>query len=214
MGIGNIERVLGTALTATEADKLLAARFIPEVRKSLREFYSFANGFLAFHRALHVFPLQSDLVPSVWEWNKEAVWHAGYELTHSQYWFFAQDLFGDQFSLSPAGEVTRFHIETARFEVVAQSLDAWRTEVWSDPDLMVGAGFAEKWSRSYGPLDMDKRLAPKIPFFLGGAYTFDNLYPTNLLRERLWFNAELWKKTRDLPDGTAVELIPYPPDVE
>jgi hypothetical protein len=46
---------------------------------------------------------------------------------------------------------------------------------------------------------------PKIPFILGGQYTFDNLYAGSPL-EGMTFKGDLAMQIRDLPDGTKIRL--------
>ena len=45
----------------------------------------------------------------------------------------------------------------------------------------------------------------KLPPLLGGRYEIDNVYPAELT-ERYGFMADLFRQTKDLPDGTEAEL--------
>jgi hypothetical protein len=46
----------------------------------------------------------------------------------------------------------------------------------------------------------------KVPPFLGGGYTVGNFAAVDLI-ENYAFLADLWQQTKDLPDGTRVNLV-------
>ena len=58
----------------------------------------------------------------------------------------------------------------------------------------------------------DIRLGPnqcygfKIPPMLGGEYTVENVYPTDL-SVNYSFIADIWRQTKDLPVGTKVRIV-------
>lgn len=75
----------------------------------------------------------------------------------------------------------------------------------ASPAIETGYPLASEWQALHGPLPEGKRLLPKIPFVLGGAYDVDNLYAADALAG-MKFRADIWKQLRDLPEGAKVEL--------
>jgi len=71
--------------------------------------------------------------------------------------------------------------------------------------VSTGWRLAHEWQAVHGPLPQGKRLMPKIPFFLGGQYTLDNLWAGNSI-EGMRFKADLALQTRNLPEGTKIRL--------
>src|SRR5580692_6635587 len=77
---GEVRRVLGEAYALL--DDLLTAR----------------NGFYAFHRALHVFPLFGNAGEiGLVDWNAPTLWRNDYPDMAPSGFFFAEDLLGAQF---------------------------------------------------------------------------------------------------------------------
>ena len=101
--------------------------------------------------------------------------------------------------------VLRFHGETGRTTLVADSLDAWAGVILSNHEVETGWPLAHGWLAKNGPLTPGKRLMPKTPFFLGGEYKVDNLWAGDPL-EGMRFKANLAIQTRDLPEGAKVKL--------
>jgi hypothetical protein len=117
---------------------------------------------------------------------------------------FAEDIFGVQFALCIEG-VKKFDGETGDMEPMAEGLDEWAKLVLGDCDYLTGYPIAREWQSKNGPLPAGKRLAPKIPFVLGGGYDIENLYVADEL-ELMEFRADLWRQTRGLPDGSKIKL--------
>jgi hypothetical protein len=100
----------------------------------------------------------------------------------------------------------RFNPETGNIEVVATSLEGWAERILADYTVETGWPLAHEWQRRYGPLPVQERLIPKIPFVLGGAYDTDNLYAIDAVKG-MRFRADIARQIRDLPDGTQVKLL-------
>jgi hypothetical protein len=111
----------------------------------------------------------------------------------------------DQFCLSASG-VLRFNAETGGTKPMADSIEKWAEIVLEDYNYETGWTFANSWQAENGPLPAGMRLMPKYPFFLGGAYTMDNLWAGDAV-EGMCFKADLATQTRSLPDGTPVRIV-------
>jgi hypothetical protein len=165
------------------------------------------NGFYAFESALHVFPLTSESVngSNLAEWNSGSLWRNDYGDLTSGLLFFAEDIFQDQFCLSGSG-VLRFKAETGGTKLMTDSLENWAEIILRDYDHETGRKLVSGWQAENGPLPPGKRLMPKIPFFLGGAYSMENLWAGDAV-EGMRFKADLAMQTRNVPDGAQVRLV-------
>jgi hypothetical protein len=163
------------------------------------------NGFYAFESALHVFPAGcKDSCMSIEEWNDDSLWRKEYGNLVQGYLFFAEDIFGVQFALGNRG-VRKFDPETGEFEDFTSDLEEWGAKILEDYNYETGHELAHGWQSQNGPLPPGKRLLPKIPFVLGGAYDVENLYAADAL-QGMMFRADIWRQIRDLPDGSQIEL--------
>jgi len=165
------------------------------------------NGFYAFESALHVFPLSSEPLygVSLAEWNSDSLWRNDYGDMTVGLLFFAEDALQDQFCLSASG-VLRFNAETGGTKPIADSLDNWAAIILRDYDRQTRWTIAKEWQAENGPLPHGKRLMPKTPFFLGGAYSIENLWAGDAV-EGMRFKADLAMQTRNLRDGAQVRLV-------
>lgn len=163
------------------------------------------NGFYAFEAALHVFPISSPNFMSLEEWNSDSLWRAGYRDLAEGLLFFAEDIFQCQFCLSAEG-VVRFDSETGRRASMAVTMEEWAEKVLANYSQETGCNLASEWQVRNGPITPGKRLMPKIPFFLGGAYSLENLWLADAV-EGMRFKADLALQTMNLPDGAQIRLI-------
>jgi hypothetical protein len=163
------------------------------------------NGFYAFESALHVFPLTSAVGMSLEEWNADSLWRNGYEDLAEGLLFFAEDIVQNQFCLSADG-VLCFFSETGETAVMSDSIEGWAENILGDYESKTSWPLAAKWQAENGPLPTGKRLMPKVPFFLGGEYSIENLWVGDPV-EGMRLKADLALQTRKLPDGSAVKLI-------
>lgn len=173
----------------------------------LRPLLDTKNGFLCFGGALHVFHADGHhpILPSLGEWNELDGWRSGYgALIPSEVLFFAQDIFGGQFAID-AGEVFSFDPETAEFEKIASSVREWCGLMLLDWRFLTGYPLLEDWEKAQGPLEIGRRLVPKVPFCLGGGFSVENVYP-EVLAKALRSRAEIAKQVHALPDGSSVRL--------
>ena len=159
---------------------------LPQVSRELRsqasgllpqlvELLYHKNGFFAFESALHLFPAgcrKSHI--DVESWNRGDSWRRLYGDAINGHIFFAEDAFGDQFGVGVEG-VYRFDPETGAIKEHSSDLEQWAETVLDDYEYETGYPLAREWQAQHGPLPEGKRLLPKIPFVLGGAYDVDNL---------------------------------------
>lgn len=155
------------------------------------------NGFFAFECALHVYSHVESAAALT-------SWAPTYGELAAGLTFFAQDAFGHQFALSASG-VLFFNAETGEKELVASTLEGWADAVLQDYEFYSGWPLAHAWQAEYGPLPVGRRLAPKVPFILGGAYALENLYVATTV-ELMHFRADLARQLREVADGAQVTL--------
>jgi hypothetical protein len=165
------------------------------------------NGFYAFESALHVFPICSETVSgeSLLSWNSRSSWRSDYGDLTQGLLFFAEDILQDQFCLSTSG-VLRFNAETGGTKPMAISVEGWADVVLRDYQFETGWTFAKAWQTEHGPLASGKRLTPKQPFFMGGAYELENFSEVGSI-EGMHCKAAVASQTRSLRNGTQVRLI-------
>jgi outer membrane protein assembly factor BamB len=172
----------------------------------LRALLSLRNGFYAFESALHVFATGVEVAPvegSVEDWNAPALWRDGYGPMAEGHFFFAEDLFGGQFSLKD-GHVYSFDPETGTPEWLADDILGWTARILDDYEVLTGYPLAHAWQSLHGRLVPGQRLMPKQPFVLGGEFTVENLYALDAV-DGMRLRAGLAMQLRDLPDGAKVQ---------
>lgn len=116
---------------------------------------------------------------------------------------FGSDVYGDLWASGLDGRVHRIWTET--FEPIEEyaSIAAWADTIVKESDPQLGWGMLSDWEGENGELPAGSRLAPKIPFVLGGQYAVSNLYSlafTEILRFRRYFATQI----EDLPDGARI----------
>ncbi|MEM7227090.1 MAG: SMI1/KNR4 family protein [Pseudomonadota bacterium] len=177
-----------------------------ELGAQLAEILVLRNGFYAFESALHFFHLGASdhQVPDLIAWNGEDLWRGEYEDLAIGHYFFAEDIFGGQFSI--LGErICAFDPETGASEQMACSFEGWADRLLADWATLTGHGFAYDWQKQNGVLPAGCRLLPKVPFVLGGAYDLENLYVHDAVKG-MQARGEIACQIRGLPDGTQIEL--------
>jgi hypothetical protein len=164
------------------------------------------NGFYAFESALHVFPAgSSDGVMDIATWNSGDLWRNYYRGMADGNLFFAEDVFGFQFSIRSDG-IYSFNSESGIAEKVADSIEEWAALVLNDYEFQTGFPFAHEWQVANRPLLAHERLFPKYPFVLGGKYELSNIVSSNAVYG-MQFRGYVADQIKDLPEGTRVELV-------
>lgn len=179
-----------------------AGRFADELLQLLET----RNGFFAFGPALHVFPSRSSGVSwGLAEWNMPTLWKHTYSAFVDPGLCFAEDLFGNQFSIRNDG-VYSFQVETGEMRPIATSIDHWAEVILSDDRLWTAWPVAQIWANQYGPLPLHKRLHPARPFVCGGSYEIDNLRPIDAA-EMMAKWGTFARQIHDLPDGAQIKFV-------
>ncbi|MEU1124866.1 hypothetical protein ABZ371_15170 [Streptomyces sp. NPDC005899] len=118
--------------------------------------------------------------------------------------FFAEDVFGFQFAVDDKG-FHSFDPETGELEAMAETLDEWVESILSEYEELTGYGLAHAWQSRNGRLRNGYRLAPAVPFMLGGMYEVDALREKPD-QELAAFRAHIYTQVRDTPDGEQVHI--------
>lgn len=163
------------------------------------------NGFYAFERAFHVFPDRStECEIGLLEWNSPSLWIFAYDDLAEGCLFFAEDVFGGQFCFKK-DSVWYFDPETAELEKLGDNLAEWAAAILADYRVRTGFPLAHEWQQQHGCLRPGCRLAPKIPFVLGGAYEIKNLYEADAI-ELMRYRGDLAVQLKNCPDGSTVSI--------
>jgi len=118
------------------------------------------NGFYAFESALHVRasgPTPGE--PSLQEWNAEDLWRGAFGARGEGHLFFAEDVFGGQFSMKDE-HIFTFDPETGDATMLASSLEEWADHVLFDYEVLTGYPIAHDWQQRHGSLPAGARLRP------------------------------------------------------
>jgi hypothetical protein len=176
---------------------------------SLGDLLALKNGFFAFESALHVFPHAAD-APSITldRWNAETLWKNEYGPLVQGLFFFAEDIFGNQFGLS--GEmVCFFDAETGQTEKIADCVGEWAEIILKDYEQLTSYPVAHWWQKQFGPIKASSRLMLKQPLALGGNYDLKNVFEVDRV-EGMKLRGHIALQIKDLPDGTQIEFYGSP----
>ncbi|MFC5910669.1 SMI1/KNR4 family protein [Streptacidiphilus monticola] len=164
------------------------------------------NGFFLFNAGVQVFRAGDEgLGADLLSWNREDTWKDTYDGLADDLFCFAQDIFGVQFAVVEGKEVVRFDPETARDEVLGESLEDWAAWLLADPDVNGAASFAYAYQQERGALDPNERLVPRTFFVAGGGYDFDNFVAYDAVTA-MRIRGPIAQQVHDLPDGATVNI--------
>lgn len=176
-----------------------ASPVVPE----LEPLFARADGFYAFESALHVRP--SGAAPGALDWwNAAELWRAGYGDLVSGHLCFAEDVFGNQFTLRE-GRFFLWDAETGDAVWMADSVEGWAAALLGDSDYFTAYPLAHEWQRAHGPLGSGERLLPQQLFVLEGSFDVSNLRRCGDV-EAMKIRAGYADALRQLPDGTTVRF--------
>ena len=176
----------------------------PIVANDLKEILTKKNGFYAFESALHVFHIGQSDSPDIIEWNASKGWRESYKYLTNGMYFFAEDLFGNQYAFKD-DKIIFFDADNGEIKECAENFDSWCSLILEDYDYMTGWSLGHEWQIKNRPLKRGERLFPKIPFVAGGEYGVDNLWvgeSVDVMRLR----GEIALQLNNLPDGTTVQF--------
>lgn len=185
--------------------------------ESLRTLYRTQNGGYFNGGLLHVLGAcralrHADLAT----WNQPQLWKATFaDLPLSEYLFFADDPFGNQFGIR-LGEATpavhRFDIQHGEFQEMAPSLaDFFNLVLVNDGTWLLGADFLEQFTESCGEWQVGQHLAQVIPSLLSGSLAAENLRPMDPW-VNLYMCGQIVTQVKPLPPGTEVRGFTFHPD--
>jgi len=199
-----IDRLLEIASNSLGADvspQLETIEFI-----ELNDILSVRNGFFAYEGSLLFRPVDNvENLEGLIDWNSVSLWKGLYSNPEvDEHFFFAENIFGEQFSIKE-GSIFQFYPETAEFEPFASSFGEWAKKIISEPDFITGHQIAHLWQSENGALKLGERLAPSLPFVLGGDYDLSNLKRTSDI-DLIRFRAQLANQIQDLPDGAEIKI--------
>lgn len=173
--------------------------------EELHYMLSIMNGGYGFEGALHFFSADEacgDLF--IERWNSDDLWRNNYKELDPLGYFFAEDVFGNQFFIKDENIFT-FDPETGEVEKIAGSLNDWASEIMGDYDFYTGHSLAHDWQKAHGPIPLGSRLLPKIPFVVGGEFEVENLYALNSV-EAMKYRASIALQIKDMPDGSKINI--------
>jgi len=171
----------------------------------LCEVLKLRNGFYAFESALMMRPYSQKCFPmGIVEWNDPKGWKANYDIDLSSECFFAEDIFGEQFSARNDG-IAKFDPETGESKLIAANLDEWASKIIDDYPQTTGQPLAHSWQAIHGPLRAGQRLVPKLPFVLGGEFSLTNLAAMNE-SEMMEVRSKIANQIAGLTEGAKIEF--------
>lgn len=189
-------RPLGPPLVDPEVLDMIPAPLKPLLTKK--------NGFYAYGPALYVRPWGADVSGNALWWNAVDTWRDEYQGVGDDLLFFAEDIFGFQFAISPQG-FYQFDPETTEREYLGADIYEWARTMISDLDFYTGFSISDAWTEAHGRIPVGSRLAPPVPFFLGGEFDVDGLAPINDV-ELMRFRGDIYQQTKDLPEGAQINF--------
>jgi hypothetical protein len=198
---------LETLLRYSKTISIMAHQNILETHLIISEInalLSRCNGFYALGKSIWFLSSDPNHEVNLHNWNLKETWLEGYgEAIPADALAFAMDLFGNQFMVVNDA-IYLFNIETAELEHVADSLEGWAEQILQD-NYWSGNSLAEEWLEEKGDIPENYRLAPKIPFMMGGEFEISNLYPSSLTKI-ISFSTNLFHQIKNIPDGTQVKI--------
>lgn len=163
------------------------------------------NGGFFFRNSLQVYSLDD-----VNDYNNIMIINKYMETNYSNMlegeFFFAQDIFGNQFGFSTKG-IVFFNIETGEKEYVAERFNDWIDLIFNDLECYSGVVILELWDSKKTHIKYNERLCPIIPFVVGGEYEIENLYAGSFPNYIL-ANVNIANQVYNLPEGTDIQLKP------
>ena len=171
----------------------------------LHSLLTLRNGFYAFESALWVLPSRSTKGIDLSTWNDPNGWRREYANLADGIFFFAQDIFGNQFGMYNDKIIT-FDAETAEIRTISGSLEDWAAEILEDYAILTGHPVANAWQKLHGSLPANCRLLPSRPLILGGGFEVSN-FTAQLATDAMVARGHLAIQIHDLPDGTEIELM-------
>lgn len=119
--------------------------------------------------------------------------------------FFAMDIFGDQFCIHK-NKIWTFISESGKLEYLAKDIEQWAQIILDDYEFLTGYPLADEWQKLYGPLKTGERLLPKKLFIWGGEYDVKNLYSIDAI-QGMRFKGDIASQMENYPDGSKINIV-------
>ncbi len=116
--------------------------------------------------------------------------------------------FGDVFSVLEDGSVHLLDVSAGTFASVAKDRAHFAEEIdrHENANNWLAIPLVDQCVSAGLMLGPDRCYCYKVPPMLGGRYTFENV-ATIGIAEHYAFLGDIWRQTRDLPDGTQIRLV-------
>lgn len=116
--------------------------------------------------------------------------------------------FGDAFLVFEDGSVHMLDVGIGKIERVADSRDHFcdQIDINDNTDLWLLTNLVDRCIANGLVLTHNQCYGYKIPPILGGKYVFENVAPIDL-SAHYSFLADIFRQTKDLPNGTQVKVI-------
>lgn len=166
--------------------------------------YTDLNGFVGFEGALLCFPSNLELNISLKYMNDLNPWKYVYCRDVQETFFFSADIFGHLFGVLRGG-IMKFNPETGIIEKHSESIEEWASVIISNYDYETGWSLARDWQKENGPLNIEERLLPKVPFSIGGEYEISNLTVVKL-NEAMKQYSNLFIQVKSAKKGESISI--------
>lgn len=138
---------------------------------------------------------------------------ACYTVLRGDFKLFGYDWMGRCFAIDGnrphTGEVVLLEIGTIKTLYIERGLlDFLNDEIPHRADACLAAEFYADWLASHGPVGPMECAGYRIPLFLGGEDSLDNMEVSDM--EVYWdMTDQLWEAVKDLPEGTKIGNISF-----
>lgn len=203
--IGRLIAIASPAICAAPTGNVRAPLLESELSNELDATLRLRNGFYAFESALHVFPLEDcGAEIGLERWNSQDLWRNEYKDLLTGHLFFAEDVFGGQFSIRD-DQVWIVDPETGESTAISTSIEGWAQNMVEDHRVLTGWPLAHEWQMKHGPIPIGKRLMPGRLFTLGGEFEVANLAPVDAI-QAMQLRGNIATQLAGAPDKAKVRL--------
>lgn len=167
------------------------------------------NGLYCFSMGLRIFGLteKNDWKYDLRAWNANNLWKQSFSKNITLGYFFADTVFGDQFSYNENSEIVKTNAETGFSKVVSESFSDWVAVLLDDPNEMIDLDLLLDWyDMGGGQLEVGNQIKPLIPFSLGGCLESRNSAVLRDARKHMLWNGLLASQLIDLSPGDKIDL--------
>jgi len=167
------------------------------------------NGFYCYKMGLRFLGLTEELD---WKfdlraWNDKKLWKQSYLNEFPLNFYFADTIFGDQFSYNECSQVVKTIAETGFETVVADNFCDWIEKLVRNPNEMIDYDLLLDWYNLGGlSVEVGMQIKPLVPFSLGGSIESKSHAALRDARKHMLWNGFLATKLKNLKKGDKVDL--------